>query len=129
MAKRLLSDLRAAIVAVCLLLSCALAQAQEPVYIQLILDASGSMWNKLEDGRYRIVAAKEVLSQLIAALPEQEGLNVGLRVYGANVWATDPGACEDSHLVVPMRGLDREALLETVRSTDALGATPIAYSL
>jgi len=128
-AKRLLSDLRAAIVAVCLLLSCALAQAQEPVYIQLILDASGSMWNKLEDGRYRIVAAKEVLSQLIAALPEQEGLNVGLRVYGANVWATDPGACEDSHLVVPMRGLDREALLETVRSTDALGATPIAYSL
>ena len=111
------------------LLGASFAQAQEPVYIQLVLDASGSMWNKLEDGRYRIVAAKDVLSQLVSSLPEDQGLNVGLRVYGANMWASDPGACEDTHLVVPMDGVDRASLLRTVRETEALGATPIALSL
>lgn len=121
------TTLRTALIALCLLVSAAAAQG--PAYIELILDASGSMWNKLEDGRYRIVAAKDVLSQLIASLPEQEGLNVGLRVYGANHWASDPGACEDSHLLVPMQGVDRDRLLQTVRDTEALGATPIALSL
>ncbi|HEX7039050.1 MAG TPA: VWA domain-containing protein [Trueperaceae bacterium] len=121
--------LKSALLALCLLLPAATAAAQGPVYIQLILDASGSMWNKLADGRYRIVAAKDVLTQLVSSLPDQEGLNVGLRVYGANFWASDPGACEDSQLVVPMEGVDRERLLATVRETEALGATPIALSL
>src|SRR5690606_19496438 len=103
--------------------------AGEPTYIQLILDASGSMFNKLEDGRYRIVAAKDVLTQLISSLPDDQSLNVGLRVYGAERWASDPDACEDTHLVVPLEGLDRSRLLQTVRDTQAQGATPIALSL
>src|SRR5690606_10045866 len=103
--------------------------AGEPTYIQLILDASGSMFNKLEDGRYRIVAAKDVLTQLISSLPDDQGLNVGLRVYGAERWASDPDACEDTRLMVPMEGLDRSSLLQTVRDTQAQGATPIALSL
>ena len=126
---RTLRILKSTILGLCLLLPAAWSAAQEPVYIQLVLDASGSMWNKLADGRYRIVAAKDVLTQLVSSLPEQEGLNVGLRVYGANHWASDPGACEDSQLVVPMEGVDRDRLLATVRETEALGATPIALSL
>ncbi|HEX7001695.1 MAG TPA: VWA domain-containing protein [Trueperaceae bacterium] len=105
------------------------AAAGQPTYMQLILDASGSMFNKLEDGRYRIVAAKDVLTQLISALPEDQGLNVGLRVYGAQRWASDPDACEDTRLLVPMDGVDRSLLLQTVRDTQAQGATPIALSL
>ena len=37
--------------------------------IHLILDASGSMWGKVE-GREKIVIAKEVLTDLIAKLPQ-----------------------------------------------------------
>jgi Ca-activated chloride channel family protein len=94
-----------------------------------VLDASGSMWNQLADGRYRIVAAKDVLTTFVSGLPSEEGLNVGLRVYGSRLGAFEPGACEDSELFVPMAGVDREALLSTVRTTQAVGATPIALSL
>ncbi len=103
--------------------------ARAETHVQLILDASGSMFNKLADGRYRIVAAKEVLAELIAGIPAADDLHVGLRVYGSQLRGTEPGACEDSHLFVPMQGLARQALLDTVQATQARGATPIAYSL
>src|SRR5690606_38477204 len=43
--------------------------------------------------------------------------------------ALDEGACQDSLLTVPVASLDRQLLLRTVQTTEALGATPIAYSL
>lgn len=104
------------------------AFAQGQTYVQLILDASGSMWNKLDDGTYRIVAAKEVLSNFIKGLPTGD-LNVGLRVYGSRIAALEQGSCEDSELFVPMSGVDKAALQSTVDDVSATGATPIAYSL
>lgn len=103
--------------------------AQAQVHVELILDASGSMYNRLADGRYRIDAAKDVLVDLISGLPTDSDLHVGLRVYGARIQARDDGACEDSHLEVPIAGVDRSALRSTVENTLARGATPIAYSL
>ena len=103
--------------------------ATAQVHVELILDASGSMYNRLGDGRYRIEAAKQVLVDLIAGLPAEADLHVGLRVYGARLQAGDDHACEDSHLEVPILGVDRAALRGTVESTLARGATPIAYSL
>ena len=97
--------------------------------ILLVLDASGSMYLQLEDGRYRITAAKEALTEFVTRLPAAPGLNVGLRVYGSRIGALDEGACEDSLLTVPVAGFDRELLLGEIRETQAKGATPIAYSL
>jgi Ca-activated chloride channel homolog len=97
-------------------------------YVQLVLDASGSMWNKLEDGTYRITAAKDVLGNFIKGLPTGD-LNVGLRVYGANIGAMDAGACDDIVLVVPMEGVDKPGLQTAVDSTKAKGATPIVKAL
>ena len=98
-------------------------------YIQLILDASGSMYGKLPAGGTRISAAKDVLSSFINRLPNDPNLNVGLRIYGANTAAGSAEACQDSKLVLPMKGLDRAALQETVVRTKPKGSTPIAYSL
>lgn len=109
------------------LMLCGISSAQ--TYVQLILDASGSMWNRLSDGEYRIVAAKNVLSSFISSLPADPDLNVGLRIYGSQIDALQPGSCEDSQLFVPMSGINRDTLLTTVRDTRARGATPIAYSL
>jgi Ca-activated chloride channel homolog len=116
-------------VLVALLALAPLGGAAARTYVQLVLDASGSMYNRLEDGRYRIVAAKDVLAGFIANLPDDPDLNVGLRVYGSRQDARDAEACDDSHLLVPMRGVDREALLESLREVQARGATPIARSL
>lgn len=102
----------------------ALAQA----YVELVLDASGSMWNKLDDGRYRITTAKEALSAFIRELPDGD-LHVGLRVYGSRIDALADGACLDTELFVPLAGVDKAALQGTVDAVNARGATPIAASL
>ena len=102
--------------------------AYADTYVQLILDASGSMYNKVDDGRYRITAAKDVLKDFIGGLPNQN-LNVGLRIYGSELTSKDDGSCLDSKLYVPMEGVNRTALLNTIRDTRARGSTPIAYSL
>jgi Ca-activated chloride channel homolog len=113
------------------LLASGLAQGPDPQRnnILLVLDASGSMYLQLEDGRYRITAAKEALTEFVTRLPAAPELNVGLRIYGSRIAALDEGACEDSILTVPVPGFDRELLLREIRETQAKGATPIAYSL
>ncbi len=102
--------------------------ASSQTYVELILDASGSMWNKLDDGTYRITAAKGVLGSFIKELPTGD-LNVGLRVYGATKGAMDEGACDDIQLVVPLSGVDKPALQTAVDNTKAKGATPIVKAL
>lgn len=122
-----LVTLRSAIVTV-VVAAAAFALAQ-PTHVLLVLDASGSMYLKLDDGQYRIAAAKDALSAFVARLPDAPDLDVGLRVYGARRVAVEEGACEDSELVVSVAGFDRDGLLRAVRDTQAKGATPIAYSL
>ncbi|WP_225430118.1 vWA domain-containing protein [Deinococcus detaillensis] len=109
-------------------LSVGLAQAQATTHVELILDASGSMFSRLPDGQSRINVAKDVLQSFIASLPDDPGLNVGLRIYGAQV-ASGAAACTDSALVLPMQGVSRAALQAQVAQTRPKGATPIAYSL
>ncbi len=116
---------RTCFAALLLLLS---ATVKSETHVQLILDASGSMYNKIDDGRYRIVAAKDVLQDFVRGLPD-DGLNVGLRIYGSEIDSKQDGSCRDSKLFVPMQGLDRNALLQTIRNTRAKGSTPIAFSL
>ncbi|TVR95323.1 MAG: VWA domain-containing protein [Trueperaceae bacterium] len=111
------------------LLAAASSALAQRTSVLLVLDASGSMYLKLADGQYRIAAAKDALSTFVSRLPDAHDLDVGLRIYGANVGALDEGACDDSELVVPVAGFDRATLLRTIRETQAKGATPIAHSL
>ncbi len=97
--------------------------------VELILDASGSMYSRLPDGGTRIGAAKDVLSSFISQLPDSPDLSVGIRVYGAKTAASEAGACKDSVLSVPLTALDRAALQKVVTETRPKGATPIAFSL
>lgn len=96
----------------------------EEASIGLILDCSASMWSKLEDGRYRIDAAKEVLVNFLSTTPNREGLNVGLRIYGSQTPFSKSGACEDSILVVPVEGFERKRMIQEIRKARAIGATP-----
>ncbi len=118
---------KVAVVAALVLATTGVVWAQ--TWVELILDASGSMYNTLEDGRYRITAAKDALGSFIAGLPADPDLHVGLRIYGSELQALDPESCLDSRLFVPLQGLDRTALLDTVNAVLARGATPLAWSL
>lgn len=94
--------------------------------VELVLDASNSMWGRI-DGRPKIEIAREVLKRLIGELPA--GVHLGLRVYGHRWPRTDARACTDSELVFPVGPLDRAALIRHVQGVTPKGRTPLVHSL
>ena len=92
--------------------------------VELILDASGSMLQRL-DGTRRIEIARNVLTDLVnETIPE--GTLLALRVFGHR----KPDAC-DTDLAVPLQPLDRARVTGVIASTQAmnLARTPIGDSL
>jgi Ca-activated chloride channel homolog len=106
------------------------ADETKPVKILILLDVSGSMNERISSGGTKFAAAKRSLRQVADNLPP--GTEVGLRVYGSTIAepkSKNPKACTDTQLVMPVGPLDRAKLYRAVRSFDAKGETPIAYSL
>ena len=99
-----------------------------PLRLEIVLDASGSMRERMPDGRTKMEVAKSVLLDVVRdLLPEHT--DVALRVYGHRVREGTPGDCEDSELLVPFGRLDRTRFAAAVDSITALGTTPLAFSL
>ncbi len=111
------------------------AIAQSPgktVNLEIIVDSSGSMGALTDTGAIRMDAAKTVLKQVISEIPDVAGVNVGLRVYGHlgdNTEAGRPSSCVSSDLLVPMSGVDTDALNSQVDLLRPVGWTPIGFSL
>jgi Ca-activated chloride channel family protein len=104
------------------------ASADKDNKLVLLFDSSGSMADPDAAGQTKMDAAKHAFHELIPKLPA--GAHVGLRVYGAKVFAkTDPGACQDSQSVVPVGPVDKAALGGAVDNFRPYGETPIAHSL
>lgn len=99
--------------------------AQSP-RIYIILDCSGSMLEELE-GREKFEIAREAVRKLIESLPD--GSEVALRVYGHRKRWRDPGANEDTQLLLPLAKLDRKKFAAALQSLSARGKTPLARSL
>ncbi len=100
----------------------ALAEAEGPADLLLILDASGSMWGQIE-GENKIVIARRVLKGLIDGLPDDQP--VGMVAYGHR----REGDCADIELVTPLGPLDKAALKSTVDGLNPKGKTPITASI
>ncbi len=104
-------------------LSASLGRAEQAdVYVELILDASGSMEEAIS-GKTKMQIAKDVLSKY--AKNVNKDYNVGLRVYG-NTKRKD---CKDSHLIVPIAQNNRDQIMSEIKEVTALSMTPIGYSL
>ena len=94
--------------------------------VELILDASNSMWGQIQ-GKAKITIAKEVLVQIINGLPDE--MNVGLRLYGHRYGLNDGRACQDTELVTPIGLIDKNQLTDAVRAITPRGKTPLVYSV
>lgn len=108
------------------------ASAAATVNVELIFDSSGSMAQEITPGVTRIDAAKDVLNDVIEAIPEREGVNVGFRVYGhegSNNEADREESCQSTDLVVPIEGVNKEELRGAVERYEPVGWTPITLSL
>src|SRR4051794_12115546 len=89
----------------------------------LIVDCSGSMKEALPDGRSKMDAAKAVLTELVAKIPD--GLNVSLTIYGHDA-AARCKAVEVKRPLGPIDSAGRGAPAGGVAGPGAGGATPVA---
>jgi len=94
--------------------------------IEIVLDASNSMWGQI-GGEAKITIARKVLAQIISGLPET--MNVGLRVYGHRYGLNDPRACTDTQLLVPIGPVTKAQLIDTVNRIQLKGKTPLVHSV
>ncbi len=99
--------------------------AGDPDGIYIIFDASGSMWGQLPDRSTKLNVAKKVLNEFVGG--DFAGYDLALRVYGHR----HKDDCEDSELVVPFGPPEQvtKPMRDFVAKTNALGRTPITYSL
>ncbi len=96
-------------------------QAAEPVNLLMILDASGSMWGRI-DGQPKITTAKAAASNAISALPDT--IATGVMLYGHR-WKGD---CRDIELAAPL-GTPHPEILTRLATVNAKGKTPLTTSL
>jgi Ca-activated chloride channel family protein len=103
------------------ILLCGAAQAADPAKARLMLvfDASGSMWGQIE-GRAKIDIAKEVMSELIAAVPAD--FATGLMVYGHR----HKGDCTDIETMIPVGPHNAAAMQAKIQALNPKGKTPLS---
>jgi len=88
----------------------------------LILDASGSMWGRVQ-GRSKIETARDVIVDLLATNPTQQKL--GLMSYGHR----RKGDCSDIELLVPPARHTNSSVQSAVKSIKPRGKTPLSASV
>jgi len=92
----------------------------------IILDCSGSMNDRLADGSSKWQAARQAAIDLVKVVPE--GRNLSLIVYGLDAQRQ----CAAVDVVRPLKPLlsdERNQLLQTIGTFQAVGHTPIARAL
>jgi hypothetical protein len=102
------------------------AEKQAPKSVEIIMDASNSMWGQI-GGEAKITIARKVLAQIINGLPDS--MNVGLRVYGHRYGLNDAKACTDTELLVPIAPVAKAQLIDTVNKIQLKGKTPLVISV
>ncbi|HHU93009.1 MAG TPA: VWA domain-containing protein [Halanaerobiaceae bacterium] len=99
-----------------------LVEEEPAFYLEVIWDASGSMWGR-DYGVEKIIKSKEVLKTFTDELPEN--VNIALRIFGAR----RVGDLEDSFLAIPFDNENREDMVNFITNVKPLGKSPIGYSL
>ena len=88
----------------------------------IVLDASGSMWAKI-DGKSRIEIAKETVKTVIGNLPAD--MELGLMAYGHR----DKGSCTDIELLVPPAAGTGAAIIAATNKISPKGKTPLSEAV
>lgn len=98
------------------------AQSPTPSQYLFIFDASGSMWQKI-DQDYKINIARSVMKTVLPDIPK--GARVGLMAYGHR----QKSDCNDIETLIPLGPLDPALFTSKLQQIDPKGMTPIAQSI
>lgn len=99
-----------------------LAEGSRDIYLEVVWDASGSMWGR-DYGVEKIIRSKEVLKTFTEEIPDK--VNIALRIFGAR----RVGDLEDSFLAIPFDNENREDIINFITNVKPVGKSPIGYSL
>jgi Ca-activated chloride channel family protein len=108
-------------------MSFAQRQKQPEVRLLFLLDASFSMYEKM-DNTTRIDVAKRLLTKLVDSLSKIDGVELGLRIYGHQNYKTKRD-CKDTKLEIPFSPNNHFDIKQRILNLKPMGTTPIAYSL
>ena len=98
------------------------------VFIEYILDASGSMTETLSDGSSKIEVAKQVLTDHMRSFRPET--NIGLSAYGHRLpYQQTAESCQDIELIAPVEKGQMEQIVSWLQDFEAQGMTPLAASL
>ncbi|MDR9439402.1 MAG: vWA domain-containing protein [Halomonas sp.] len=89
----------------------------------MVLDASGSMWNRMDGDITRIEVARDVIDEYLQGRDPEVPLSV--LAYGHN----RRGDCGDIEVIAAMELQDADTLADRIRALNPQGMTPIADSL
>ena len=98
------------------------AQASEPQKVMLVLDASGSMWGKV-DGRSKIDIARQAIHGLMKKW--DKNIEVGLMAYGHR----KKGDCGDIQTIYPVSKANAAAINKAVDDLSPRGKTPLTAAV
>lgn len=110
-------------------LTFAVPEQASNLYLEYILDASGSMMGRLSDGTLKRDVAREVLVAHIRSFPSET--HIGLRAYGHSVpWqGQEEESCRDIELIAPMETGQLERIAGWLEDMQAQGMTPLAAAI
>ncbi len=94
--------------------------------ILFIVDFSNSMNERL-GSKTKLEMARGTLAEILPKIPPD--VKVGLRVYGQRAGFTYLQGCQASNLLVPLGYNNAQSILAGLYNTNAVGWTPITYSL
>ncbi|GEM_PF-5550662 len=98
------------------------------LFIEYILDASGSMSETLSDGSPKIEVAQRVLTEHMRSFRPET--NIGLRVYGHRLpYQQTDESCQDIELIAPPEKGQMERIAGWLQDFTVQGMTPLAASL
>ncbi|PRX34883.1 Ca-activated chloride channel family protein [Orenia metallireducens] len=97
------------------------APQNNKINIEIVWDASGSMWGKIEKVN-KISQSKQIIRRVIKDIPEN--INLGLRVFG-NKGSIDKA----SLLIVPLSENNKEITLKAIDQIKPSGKSPIGINL
>lgn len=88
----------------------------------IILDASGSMWGKI-DGKPKLQIARQTLKNVLKSVPAD--MELGFMAYGHR----SKGSCKDIELIVPPAAGTAAAITKAADSMKFLGKTPLSAAV
>ena len=105
----------------CMVTSPAIADETPKARAMLVLDASGSMWGKIE-GKNKIVVAREVIADLMKDW--DDSVHLGLSAYGHRT-----SQCNDIETLVKVGPNTSGKITEIVNGLQPIGSTPLSAAV